>query len=120
MVCGAIQALNAEHISGGDSRAPTSWVSGDVINVESVVWSAIALSFIAGMLSKALPRVPGALVAAAWGAVSLAATGVFLTTDTTDAGLEIVAIGHLATFSAFLTGFTMISLVGDWKRELAA
>lgn len=120
MVCGAIQALNAEHISGGDSRAPTSWVSGDVINVESVVWSAIALSFITGMLSKALPRAPGALVAAAWGAVSLAATGVFLTTDTTDAGLEIVAIGHLATFSAFLTGFTMISLVGDWKRELAA
>lgn len=97
-----------------------SWVFGDVINVESVIWSAITLSFITGMLSKALPRVPGTVVGAGWGATALAVTGVLLVKDISDAGLEIVAIGLLATTPAFLTGFTLISLVGDWKRELAA
>lgn len=120
VVFGAIPALNVEHSSGGDSRAPTSWVFGDVINVESVIWSAITLSFITGMLSKALPRVPGTVVGAGWGATALAVTGVLLVKDISDAGLEIVAIGLLATTPAFLTGFTLISLVGDWKRELAA
>lgn len=91
-----------------------------MINVESVIWSAIALSFITGMLSKALPRVPGAFVATAWIIAALAVTGVLLVKDISDAGLEIVALGLLATTPAFLTGFTMISLVGDWKRELAA
>ncbi|MGO1362961.1 hypothetical protein [Brevibacterium aurantiacum] len=40
--------------------------------------------------------------------------------DTADTNIEIVGLGLLATFPAFLTGFTLISLVGDWKRELTA
>lgn len=117
---GANDAPDAKRNSGGDARAPTSWVFGDVINVESIIWSAIAVSFIIGMLSKALPRVPGTLVGAAWAAAALAATGFLLVRDISDTGPEIVAIGLLATTPAFLTGFTLISLVGDWKRELAA
>ncbi|MCF2570898.1 hypothetical protein [Brevibacterium sp. UCMA 11754] len=97
-----------------------SWAFGGVINVESVIWSAITLSFITGMLSKALPRVPGAVVGTVWGATALAVTGVLLVRDTADTNLEIVGLGLLATFPAFLTGFTLISLVGDWKRELTA
>lgn len=94
-----------------------SWAFGGVINVESVIWSAITLSLITGMLSKALPRVPGAVVGTAWGATALAVTGALLVRDTADTNLEIVGLGLLATFPAFLTGFTLISLVGDWKRE---
>lgn len=91
-----------------------------MINVESVIWSFITLSFIIGVLSKALPRVPGTVVGTAWGASALAMTGVLLAKDTTDPSLEIIGIGLLATFPAFLTGFTLVSLVRDWKRELAA
>ncbi|MGO3205236.1 MAG: hypothetical protein ACTIKP_14745, partial [Brevibacterium aurantiacum] len=102
------------------SRAPTNWVFGGVINVESVIWSAITLSLITGMLSKALPRVPGAVVGTAWGATALAVTAALFIKDTADTNIEIVGLGLLATFPAFLTGFTLISLVGDWKRELTA
>lgn len=91
-----------------------------MINVESVIWSALTLSFIIGMLSKALPRVPGSVVGAAWGAAALAVTGTLLVKDTADTDIEIVGLGLLATLPAFLTGFTLISLVGDWKRELTA
>ncbi len=91
-----------------------------MINVESIIWSAITLSFIVGMLSKALPRAPGAVVGTAWGATALAATGALLFKDTTDTNLEIVSLGLIVTFPAFLTGFALVSLVGDWKRELTA
>lgn len=120
VVLDAIYAFNVEHNSGGDARAPTSWVFGAVINVEAVVWSAITLSFIIGMLSKALPRVPGTVVGTAWGVAALAVTGTLLVKDTADINIEMVGLGLLATLPAFLTGFTLISLVGDWKRELTA
>ncbi|WP_146000916.1 hypothetical protein [Brevibacterium aurantiacum] len=120
VVLGAIDAPDAKRNSGGVSRAPTNWVFGGVINVESIIWSAITLSFIVGMLLKALPRVPGAVVGTAWGATALAATGALLFKDTTDTNLEIVSLGLIVIFPAFLTGFALVSLVGDWKRELTA
>lgn len=117
---GANDALDAKRNSGGDARAPTSWVFGDVINVESIIWSAIVVSFIVGMLSKALPRVPGAVVGAMGGAIALAVTGVLLANDPSDASTAVVVIGFLATLPTFLTGFAVVSLVGGWKRALTA
>lgn len=89
-------------------------------NVESIIWSAIAVSFILGMLTKALPRVPGTLVGAAWGASALAVTGVLLAKDASDASVELFGIGLVATLPAYITGLVLADLVGDWKRALAA
>ncbi|NJC55043.1 hypothetical protein [Brevibacterium marinum] len=88
--------------------------------MESIIWSAIAVSFVLGMLTKALPRVPGTLVGSAWGASALTVTGVLLAKDASDAGIELFGIGLVATLPAFITGLVLVDLVTDWKRALAA